>query len=160
MSLEKYLQDVTCRFPPDTAERIRRDLEEHALAHIQELKEAGHPDPEGTALAALGSVSEVYRALEQQHYTLLQETELEAIRAYRNVKVQSLAQILLGFPLWLALPFLNVLLDPEETFFWGWYAAYVLGLLPILALEWWIPGILPPGVPGYCWGSCVLCGFR
>lgn len=139
MTLEAYLRDVTARFPPDTAERIRQDLEEHALAHMDELQKAGHPDPEGAALAALGSVSEVYRALEQQHYTLLEETELLSNSAYQVVRFQSLVQILLYLPMWLAFPFLNLLLDPNETFSWGGYAAYILGVLLFLALDWWIP---------------------
>lgn len=84
MSLERYLQDVTAPFPPDTARRIRLDLEEHALAHADALRDAGHPDPEAAALAALGPVREVRRALERAHYTLAQEESLLRLRAFRR----------------------------------------------------------------------------
>lgn len=60
--LNRYLDTVTAPFPPDTARRIRHELEEHALAHADALRAARHPDPEGAAQAALGSASQVQQA--------------------------------------------------------------------------------------------------
>ncbi|MFD1734246.1 hypothetical protein ACFSC4_29270 [Deinococcus malanensis] len=43
---------MTAFFLPHTACRIGRDLEEHALAHVDVLGEVGQPDPEGVAVEA------------------------------------------------------------------------------------------------------------
>lgn len=140
MSLERYLQDVTVPFPPDTARRIRLDLEEHALAHADALREAGHPDPEAAALASLGPVQEVRRALERAHYTRAEEEELQANRFYRKAEPRNVGQLLLETAVLLALPFVAMLLPGwDEGFAWWSYAIYVAGVLSGKAVDWIIP---------------------
>lgn len=84
MTLSRWLDTVTAPFPPDTARRIRRELEEHALAYADALRNTGHPDPEGAALAALGSANQVQRALMRTHFTRAEERELLRVGAYRS----------------------------------------------------------------------------
>lgn len=145
MSLERYLDDVIAPFPPDTARRIRLDLEEHALAHADALRGARHPDPETAALAALGPMREVRRALERAHYTSAEEEALWANRAYRKAEVRSLGRILLETLFGLALPFLAALLPGwDNGFAWWGYAAYATGVLLLAWVEWTIPRRLSP----------------
>ena len=89
--LARWLDTVTAPFPPDTARRIRRELEEHALAHADALRDAGHPDPEGAALAALGSVGQVQHALMETHFTRAEEEEPHANLAYRKAESRELS---------------------------------------------------------------------
>lgn len=100
--LGRWLDTVTAPFPPDTARRIRRELEEHALAHADALRGAGHPDPEG---AALGSATGVQHALMQTHFTRAEEQNLLKLRAYRSSSRRPTSgSLLLGFVCSLLMP--------------------------------------------------------
>ncbi|MCP2014328.1 hypothetical protein L1280_001465 [Deinococcus sp. HSC-46F16] len=107
--LSRYLDTVTAPFPPDTARRIRHELEEHALAHADALRAAGHPDPEGAAQAALGSASQVQQAPMGAHFTRLEEEELWANRAYRKADPREWGGLVFDAVIGLALPFMSLL---------------------------------------------------
>lgn len=140
MTLSRWLDTVTAPFPPDTARRIRRELEEHALAHADALREAGHPDPEGAALTALGSVGQVQHALMQTHFTRAEEEALWANRAYRRAEPRRLGRIVLETLFGLALPFLATLLPGwDNGFAWWGYSVYVTVCLLLAGAEWTIP---------------------
>lgn len=137
MTLTRYLGAVTAPFPPDTARRIRRELEEHALAHADALREAGHPDPEGAALTALGSVGQVQHALMQTHFTRLEEEELHSNRAYQKADSRGLGGLVLDALVGLSLPFVSLLVG--WGFSWALYGVYVAGVVVLGTLEWAIP---------------------
>lgn len=135
--LSRYLDTVTAPFPPDTARRIRRELEEHALAHADALREAGHPDPEGAALTALGSATEVQHALMQTHFTRAEEEALWANRAYRRAEPREPGGLVFDAVIGLALPFISLLVG--WGFSWVAYGVYVAGILVLGMLEGAIP---------------------
>lgn len=135
--LARWLDTVTAPFPPDTARRIRRELEDHALAHADALREAGHPDPEGAALAALGSATQVQHALMQAHFTRAEEDELHANHLYRKAGGWSLIRTLTETVFLLVLPFLARLLPGWDHDLVAWaYVVYVLWALLSTALRW------------------------
>lgn len=135
--LARWLDTVTAPFPPDTARRIRRELEEHALAHADALREAGHPDPEGAALTALGSAAQVQHALMEAHFTRTEEEELWANHLYRKAGGWSPTRTLTETVFLLALPFLTRLLPGWDNDFLGWgYAAFALWVVLLPVLRW------------------------
>lgn len=133
--LGRWLDTVTAPFPPDTARRIRRELEEHAFTHADTLREAGHSDPEGAALAALGSAAQVQHALMGAHFTRAEEEELLRVGAYRSSsRLPAPGTLLLGLLCSLLMPgwiFLQSGDSRPEA--WGlalaWWSAYLLPLL-------------------------------
>lgn len=133
MTLDRYLDTVTAPFPPDSACRIRRELEDHALAHADALREAGHSDPEGAALAALGSATQVQHALMRTHFTREEEQGLLQIKAFRSSLRRPTPRTL-----WLGL--LGSLLMP------GWILLQSGDSRPAawgLALLWWSAYLVP-----------------
>ena len=145
ITLARWLDDVSRPFPYDTARRIRRELEDHALAHVEALREAGHPDPEGAALAALGSPYQVQRELRQEYFTRWEEDQLWSLKVYRRAEPPSVRRWGLDMASGLALPpLLGFLFPVAFGFHWGGYPFYVLVVLLVSGLDRWIPRHFPP----------------
>lgn len=135
MTLDRYLDAVTAPFPPDTARRIRLDLEEHALAHADALRQAGHPEPEQAAVEALGPASEVQRALARQHFTRAEEKRLLQLHAFRTaVKRDSVGRLVAGVLVGLLMP--AWLLTRADGYVLETWLLAALWLLMHLGLSW------------------------
>lgn len=150
MTLTRYLDAVTAPFPPDTAHRIRRELEEHALAHADALRGAGHPDPEGAALAALGSVGQVQRELMRQHFTRSEEDRLLGLKVFRTaMRRDSVGQLLAGALVGLLMPsWLLTQADGYVLETWLLAALWLLAHLGLLWLSWRASWRCPPRSAG------------
>ncbi|PTA68646.1 hypothetical protein [Deinococcus arcticus] len=139
--LTEYLDAVTAPFPADTAARLRAELGGHALAAAEALADQGHPDPLGAALADLGWVREVRRALERQHYTQAEDETLLACRFWRRAEPSSPVSLGLGVATLLGAPL--ALLWLERPVAWGVYGALCALILTVAVLERWLPRRFP-----------------
>ncbi|WP_104989686.1 hypothetical protein [Deinococcus sp. NW-56] len=148
--LSRYVDTVTAPFPPDTARRIRHELEEHALAHADALRAAGHPDPEGAAQAALGSASQVQQALMETHFTRAEEDRLLQLTIFRTaMRRDSMGQLVASALVGLLMPgWLLTQADGYVLESWLLAALWLLMHLGLLWLSWRASWRCPPRSAG------------
>ncbi|WP_027459621.1 hypothetical protein [Deinococcus murrayi] len=142
-TFDAWLEAVVAPFPDDTAERLRAELSAHHAEALAALREAGHPDPEGAALAGLGPVPEVREALKHAYFTRLEDEALRSAPLWPVADPESPRRAALGTVLALALPPVAGMLG-WLSFGWAAYSVYAVGLLLLGTLSRWVPRRVAP----------------